>query len=47
LWLEVLTSSGLWHRPFGSLHLAYHDDEAQVLREFVAESAAQDRPCEL
>src|SRR5262249_56213030 len=47
LWLEVLTASGLWHRPCGSLHLAYHEDEAQVLREFVAGSAGQDRPCEL
>jgi FAD dependent oxidoreductase TIGR03364 len=47
LWLEVLTQSGLWHRPCGSLHLAYHEDEAQVLHEFVAESAGQDRPCEL
>jgi FAD dependent oxidoreductase TIGR03364 len=47
IWLEVLTASGLWHRQCGSLHLAYHEDEAQVLREFVAESAGQDRPCEL
>jgi FAD dependent oxidoreductase TIGR03364 len=47
LWLEVLTASGLWHRPCGSLHLAYHEDEAQVLREFVTESAGEDRPCEL
>jgi FAD dependent oxidoreductase TIGR03364 len=47
LWLEVLRASGLWHRQCGSLHLAYHEDEAQVLREFVAESAGQDRPCEL
>jgi FAD dependent oxidoreductase TIGR03364 len=47
LWLEVLTASGLWHRRCGSLHLAYHDDEAQVLREFFAECAGQDRPCEL
>jgi FAD dependent oxidoreductase TIGR03364 len=47
LWLEVLTASGLWHRRCGSLHLAYHEDEAQVLREFVSESARQDRPCEL
>jgi FAD dependent oxidoreductase TIGR03364 len=47
LWLEVLGASGLWHRQCGSLHLAYHEDEAQVLREFVAESAGQDRPCEL
>ncbi len=47
LWLEVLTASGLWHRRCGSLHLAYHEDEAQVLHEFVAASAGTDRPCEL
>jgi FAD dependent oxidoreductase TIGR03364 len=47
LWLEVLAASGLWYRQCGSLHLAYHEDEAQVLREFVAESLGQDRPCEL
>src|SRR5204862_4762210 len=47
LWLEVLGESGLWHRACGSLHLAYHEDEAQVLREFVAESFGHDRPCEL
>jgi FAD dependent oxidoreductase TIGR03364 len=47
LWLEVLRASGLWHRPCGSLHVANHEDEEQVLREFVAESSGQDRPCEL
>jgi FAD dependent oxidoreductase TIGR03364 len=47
LWLEVLTASGLWHQRCGSLHLAYHEDEAQVLREFGAESAGSDRSCEL
>jgi D-hydroxyproline dehydrogenase subunit beta len=35
IWLDVLSASGLWHDACGSLHLAYHDDEAQVLREFV------------
>jgi FAD dependent oxidoreductase TIGR03364 len=47
LWLDVLAASGLWHRACGSLHLASHEDEAQVLREFVGESAGQERPCEL
>jgi FAD dependent oxidoreductase TIGR03364 len=46
VWLEVLRESGLWHQECGSLHLAYHDDEAQVLREFVAEAKAE-CPCEL
>jgi FAD dependent oxidoreductase TIGR03364 len=36
IWLDVLRASDLWHEPAGSLHLAYHDDEAQVLAEFVA-----------
>jgi D-hydroxyproline dehydrogenase subunit beta len=47
LWLEVLTTSGLWHARSGSLHVAYHDDEEQVLREFAAEAAHAGRPCEL
>jgi FAD dependent oxidoreductase TIGR03364 len=34
IWLDVLRASGLWHERTGSLHLAYHEDEAQVLREF-------------
>jgi FAD dependent oxidoreductase TIGR03364 len=46
-WLEVLQAAGLWHEQAGSLHLAYHDDEAQVLREFVAGAAEDGRPCEL
>jgi FAD dependent oxidoreductase TIGR03364 len=39
LWLEVIRAVGLWHDPVGSLHLAYHDDEATVLQEFARESA--------
>lgn len=47
LWLEVLRASGLWHRACGSLHLAYHEDEAEVLREFLVESHGSDRDCAL
>src|SRR5262245_66217604 len=39
VWLEVLRAAGLWHDPVGSLHLAYHDDEAAVLAG-VARAAA-------
>lgn len=45
LWLDVLGAAGLWHARSGSLHLAYHDDEAEVLREFAALSAGTDRTC--
>lgn len=47
VWLDVLQSSGIWHERTGSLHLAYHEDEEQVLREFAAEASHEDRPCEL
>jgi FAD dependent oxidoreductase TIGR03364 len=47
LWLEVLTASGLWHARSGSLHVAYHPDEEQVLREFAGEAAREGRLCEL
>lgn len=46
-WLDVLAFAGLWHRRTGSLHLAYHDDEARILEEFVAEGAARGEPYEL
>ncbi len=47
VWLEVLGSSGSWHEQTGSLHLAYRDDEAQVLREFALESRNHGEPFEL
>jgi len=46
IWGEILCDSGLWHQLTGSLHLAYHEDEAQVLREFVAMSGWVERGCE-
>jgi FAD dependent oxidoreductase TIGR03364 len=36
IWTGVLRAAGLWHERTGSLHLAYHADEAAVLREFLA-----------
>ncbi len=36
IWLDVLTATGLPHFPEGSLHLAYHEDEAAVAQEFAA-----------
>jgi FAD dependent oxidoreductase TIGR03364 len=41
-WLTVLRAAGLWHAECGSLHLAYHDDEAAVLQEFKKLSGLQD-----
>ncbi len=46
IWLEVLRGSGLWYELTGSLHLAYHDLEATVLREFIAASPSGQYGCE-
>jgi FAD dependent oxidoreductase TIGR03364 len=35
-WLEVSQQAGFWLNPNGSLHLAYHEDEEAVIREFLA-----------
>ncbi len=40
LWCELLKESGIWHEETGSLHLAYHQDEAQVLQEFASSLAS-------
>jgi FAD dependent oxidoreductase TIGR03364 len=47
IWLTVLASSGLWHERGGSMHLAYRDDEADVLQEFAQECRENDEPLEL
>ncbi len=47
IWAEVLRASGLWHERTGSLHLAYRDDEAQVLREFAREAGQAGLDCDL
>lgn len=45
LWLNVLQAADLWYEQTGSLHLAYCDDEAQVLREFIAAAPANGYEC--
>lgn len=34
-WIEMSERAGFWASPCGSLHIARHDDEAAVLREFL------------
>src|SRR5688572_13180973 len=35
-WMEVAAQAGIWNNQNGSLHLAYYDDEWDVLQEFVS-----------
>ncbi|MCC8409823.1 TIGR03364 family FAD-dependent oxidoreductase [Mucilaginibacter sp. UR6-1] len=34
IWKQLATEAGIWHDEVGSLHLAYHDDELQVMTEY-------------
>jgi FAD dependent oxidoreductase TIGR03364 len=36
IWKTICTEAKIWHDEVGSLHLAYHDDELQVIEEYVA-----------
>ena len=40
IWKEVCNEAGLWYEEKGSLHLAYHNLEMQVIEEFVAANHA-------
>src|SRR5580658_7284117 len=46
IWLEALTGSKLSYRPTGSLHVAHHPDEADVLREFAEIGPPAGYPCQ-
>jgi len=35
IWKEICTEANIWHDEVGSLHLAYHDDELEVIKEYV------------
>lgn len=40
IWLDLLKRSGAWYAESGSLHLAHHADEQDVLEEFLATTPA-------
>jgi FAD dependent oxidoreductase TIGR03364 len=46
VWQELAGDAGLWHEPCGSLHVAYAQDEWDVLQQY-AEANRQQRPCQL
>lgn len=46
IWRQVLQAAGLPHRNTGSLHVAYRDDEAEVLREFAEIAPRAGYECE-
>ncbi|MBO0861060.1 MAG: TIGR03364 family FAD-dependent oxidoreductase [Chloracidobacterium sp.] len=46
LWMNALQAAGVWYEPTGSFHLAYHDDEAEVLREFIKAAQVSDIECQ-
>ena len=46
-WLSISRKTGMWARPTGSLHLAYHDDEMAVLEEFVQMTRGAGYRCQL
>jgi FAD dependent oxidoreductase TIGR03364 len=47
LWRQITAEAGLWSDPCGSLHLAYRDDEWDVLEEFARLVAGDEYGCEL
>src|SRR5690349_3430099 len=46
-WFEVAEQAGFWIKPNGSLHVAYHQDEWDVLQEFVELYKDADYQCSL
>jgi FAD dependent oxidoreductase TIGR03364 len=46
IWLQICYEAGIWHEESGSLHLAYHDDEFQVISEYV-EANQTSRDCSI
>ena len=47
LWKTIASESGIWLNENGSLHCAYHDDEWEVLQEFIEIYRNAGYECEL
>ena len=47
IWLEITDAAGCWRSEKGSLHLAYHQDEWEVLQEFYEGTRQEAYDCEL
>jgi FAD dependent oxidoreductase TIGR03364 len=47
VWKETAPKAGFWHEAAGSLHLAYHQDEWQVLQELYEVFRHEGRPVQL
>lgn len=46
-WLKLAKEAGIWVSKTGSLHLAYHEDEWQVLQEFMETAGESGYDCQL
>lgn len=46
IWKEICIEANIWHNEVGSLHLAYEEDELDVMKEYV-EANHQHRDCAL
>lgn len=47
LWLEATEAANIWANPCGSMHVAYRQDEWNVLEEFASQSAQLGYQCDL
>lgn len=47
IWKDIADSIGLWYNETGSLHVAYHEDEWQVLQELHDIFLENERPVQL
>jgi FAD dependent oxidoreductase TIGR03364 len=46
IWKKTAAGAGIWYEPAGSLHVAYQDDEQQVLHELFEIFSREGRPVE-